>query len=76
MHDFDFEIGQLHVHHRVKGSTSNWTEFDRVCSNRPLIDGSANVEEHTFARPAATSYGIAIRAYGPLSVIYAYDQWL
>lgn len=63
MHDFDFEAGEWRVHHRVKAATGGWTEFDGVCRNRMLINGSANVEEHTFVRPAGTSYGIAIRAY-------------
>lgn len=72
-HDFDFQVGEWQVHHRVKrpiGSTT-WTEFDGTCRNRELIDGSANVEEHRFDRPAGVTYGIAIRAYDPKAAQWA-----
>jgi hypothetical protein len=50
-HDFDFEHGEWRVHHRVKRSGEDgWAEFDGTCRDRGLIDGSANVEEHTFRR--------------------------
>jgi hypothetical protein len=61
-HDFDFEFGKWRVHHRVKRD-GKWTDFEGTCADRELIDGSANVEEHTFLRNAGTSYGIAVRAY-------------
>lgn len=61
-HDFDFEFGKWRVHHRVKRD-GQWSEFDGTCTDRGLIDGSANVEEHTFHRKAGISYGIAMRAY-------------
>ena len=61
-HDFDFEFGKWRVHHRVKRD-GQWVDFEGTCADRVLIDGSANVEEHTFFRKAGTSYGIAIRAY-------------
>ena len=63
-HDFDFEYGRWQVHHRVKRADSGeWYEFDGTCSDRALADGSANVEEHLFHRPAGDAYGIALRAY-------------
>lgn len=71
--DFDFEFGEWRVHHRVKrpiGSTV-WTEFEGTCRTRALIDGSANVEEHTFERPTGVTYGIAIRAYDPKTAEWA-----
>ncbi|HSS03100.1 MAG TPA: hypothetical protein VLM79_38825 [Kofleriaceae bacterium] len=61
-HDFDFEFGKWRVHHRVKRD-GRWLEFEGTCTDRGLVDGSANVEEHTFVRPSGTSYGIAVRAY-------------
>ena len=66
-HDFDFEFGKWRVHHRVKRSTGSdpWLEFDGTCSDRGLVDGTANVEEHTFNKPTGVSYGIALRAYDP-----------
>jgi hypothetical protein len=34
LHDFDFQVGDWHVHHRVKRATGNhdWLEFDGTCS--------------------------------------------
>ena len=61
-HDFDFQFGKWRVHHRVKRD-GNWVDFEGTCADRGLIDGSANVEEHTFFRKAGIGYGIAVRAY-------------
>ena len=60
--DFDFQCGEWRVRHRVKRQDT-WTEFGGTCRNRGLIDGSANVEEHTFNRSTSITYGIALRAY-------------
>ena len=64
-HDFDFEVGEWRVHHRIMrpDRSAPWLEFDGTCRNRALIDGSANVEEHTFNKPTGVTYGIAMRAY-------------
>lgn len=61
-HDFDFQFGKWRVHHRLKRD-GQWVEFEGTCADRGLIDGSANVEEHTFFRKTGTGYGIALRAY-------------
>lgn len=65
VHDFDFLMGEWHVQHRVKRpvGTDPWLEFDSTCTNRSLMNGAANVEEHVFNRPAGVSYGVALRAY-------------
>ena len=60
--DFDFQRGEWRVRHRVKRQDT-WIEFGGTCRNRGLIDGSANVEEHTFLRSTGTTCGIALRAY-------------
>lgn len=60
--DFDFEFGKWRVHHRIKRD-GHWEELEGTCTGRGLVDGSANVEEHTFFRRAGISYGIAVRAY-------------
>lgn len=62
-HGFDFEVGDWRVHHRIKRPTGEWYEFDGTCSLRLLMGGAANVEEHVFARPTGTTYGVAMRAY-------------
>ena len=62
--DFDFQRGEWQVRHRVKRSGQDaWIEFGGTCRNRTLIDGSANVEEHTFIQSAGITYGIALRAF-------------
>ena len=62
-HGFDFEFGNWRVHHRLKRPTGEWIEFDGTSSDRPLNDGSANVEENTFHRPTGDTQGIALRAF-------------
>ena len=61
-HDFDFEFGNWQVHHRYKRN-GEWIEFNGTSSDRPLNDGSSNVEENTFHRPGGDSQGIALRTY-------------
>jgi hypothetical protein len=63
IHGFDFEVGDWRVHHRIKRPSGEWYEFDGTCSLRLLMNGAANVEEHVFARPTGTTYGVAMRAY-------------
>jgi hypothetical protein len=67
LHDFDFLVGEWRVHHRVKRPADgpHWLEFEGTCSNRGLMDGGANVEEHVFDKPAGVSRGVAMRAYDP-----------
>ena len=67
LHDFDFLVGEWRVHHRVKRPTNNdrWLEFNGTCSNRALMGGSANVEDHMFDKPTGVSRGVALRAYDP-----------
>ena len=64
-HDFDFEFGKWRVRHRIKSAANDgtWKEIDGTSTCRPLMDGSANIEEQTFARPDGSTYGVALRAY-------------
>jgi hypothetical protein len=73
LHDFDFLAGDWRVHHRVKQpiGVDEWSEFDGTSGNRALIDGSVNVEEHRFERPAGVSFGVALRAYDPATAQWA-----
>lgn len=66
-HDFDFEVGEWRVHHRVKrpAEASTWLEFEGTCGARGLMDGRANVEEHVFDKPSGVSRGVGLRAYDP-----------
>ena len=70
MHDFDFEFGTWRVHHRVKRADGQWLDFDGTCSDRGLMEGAANVEEHRFDKPDGVTYGVAMRAYDPKT-----SQW-
>jgi hypothetical protein len=72
LHGFDFLVGEWRVHHRVKrpADSQQWLEFDGTCSNRGLMDGSANVENHRFDKPTGVTHGIALRAYDPKT-----EQW-
>ena len=65
LHDFDFEIGEWRVHHRIKRpvDTGNWLEFDGTCTARKLMDGAANVEDNEFHKPGGVTRGVALRAY-------------
>ena len=67
LRDFDFLAGEWHVRHRVRRAAGrdSWLEFDGTCSNRGLMDGWSNVEEHTFTQPAGVSRGVSLRAYDP-----------
>lgn len=71
VHDFDFEFGNWQVHHRVKRPDGGWVEFDGVASARPLIDGSADIEEHTFSKPTGKTYGIGLRTFDGKSGTWA-----
>ena len=73
LHDFDFLVGDWRVHHRVKRPTGSdpWWEFDGACSNRGLVQGHVNVEEHTFNKPTGVTYGIGLRAYDPQTAQWA-----
>jgi hypothetical protein len=63
-HGFDFEFGKWEVHHRVKRPDNTWVEYEGTSTDRPLTDGSANVEENDFFKPGGvTTHGIALRAY-------------
>jgi hypothetical protein len=63
-HDFDFLLGHWKVHHRrLKVGTNQWVEFDGTCTNRALMDGSANVEEHALDAPGGGYRAVALRAY-------------
>jgi len=66
LHDFDFEVGEWRVHHRVmRAADGQWSEFNGTCSNRSLMDGWANVEDNAFNKPTGVTHGVALRAYDP-----------
>src|SRR5262245_58140937 len=72
LHDFDFDVGEWRVHHRVRRpGAAQWSEFEGTCRNRGLIDSFANVEEHTFNKPTGVTHGVGLRAYDPKTSLWA-----
>jgi hypothetical protein len=66
VHDFDFLVGEWRVHHhRLKPDSQEWMDFEGTASNRKLMDGGANMEEHVLAAPYGAYRAIALRAYDP-----------
>jgi hypothetical protein len=70
VHDFDFQFGTWRVHHRVKRQ-EGWIEFDGTCTDRPAMDGAANIEEHVFERPSGRTRAMGVRAYDPKTGLWA-----
>jgi len=64
--DFDFLVGEWRVHHhRLKPNSDEWVDFEGTCSNRKLMDGAANMEEHTLNAPYGAYQAVALRAFDP-----------
>jgi hypothetical protein len=61
--DFDFEIGEWRVRHRRLRPTGEWLEFEGICRNRVLIDGTANLEEHDLRPPTGPYQAVGLRAF-------------
>lgn len=73
VHGFDFLFGEWRVHHRTKrpADGGKWQEFAGTCSARSLMNGSANVEEHTFERPTGETRAVGLRAYDSKTGLWA-----
>jgi hypothetical protein len=70
-HGFDFLVGEWRVHHRrISAVSKKWVEFEGTWSNRPLMNGSANIEEHVLNSPDGAYRAIALRSYDKKA-----DQW-
>ena len=72
-HDFDFLVGQWRVQHRylrVKENHREWLEVDGTMSNSALMNGRANLEEHTINAPSGAYLAAALRSYDPKT-----SQW-
>lgn len=63
-HGFDFLFGEWRVRHRrIQADTHKWVEFDGTCSVRPLMNGSANLEEQVLNAPNGAYRAVGLRAY-------------
>jgi hypothetical protein len=70
-HGFDLLLGDWRVHHRqLKPGTPEWVEFQGTCSNRTLMDGAANIEEHALEAPSGAYRTVALRSYDSKT-----DEW-
>jgi hypothetical protein len=68
---FDFLSGDWRVHHRrISARTKTWVEFDGTLSHRPLMNGSANVEEYVLDSPDGAYRALNLRAYDQKA-----DRW-
>ena len=68
VHDFDFLVGEWRVRHRYLRATPQgheWVEAEGTCSNRKLMDGKANLEEHTINAPSGAYRAVGLRSYDP-----------
>lgn len=63
--DFDFLLGSWNVKNRVLTKEKRWVEFASTSVNRPIWDGSANVEEWDGTSPTRRIQGFALRIYDP-----------
>ncbi len=64
VHDFDFLVGEWRVHHRrLKPDSHEWVDFEGTSSNRKLMDGGANMEEHELNAPYGAYRAVALRSY-------------
>jgi hypothetical protein len=71
-HDFDFLPGDWRVHHRrINPVTKKWVEFNGTCTNRTVMGGTGNVEEHTLHAPTGAYQAVALRAYDPKTLDWA-----
>jgi hypothetical protein len=73
-HDFDFLRGDWRVlqrYLRVTGNRREWVDVDGSASNRALMGGRANIEEHTINAPNGTNRAVALRSYDPKTSLWS-----
>jgi hypothetical protein len=68
-HDFDFAIGQWHIHlrklmHPLAGS-HEWVEFDGTATARKVWNGRAQLDEVEMTSPSGPIEGLTLRTYNP-----------
>ncbi|MEZ4456520.1 MAG: hypothetical protein R2882_08225 [Gemmatimonadales bacterium] len=65
--DFDFIIGDWHVHHRRLNSRltgcTEWTEFRGTSSTRKILEGFGNVEDNILSFPEGDVRAAAFRSF-------------
>ena len=68
VHDFDFLVGEWRVQNRrPKPDSHEWMDFEGTASNRILMDGEANIEEHTLNAPNGAYRAVALRSYDSMT---------
>lgn len=67
--DFDFIIGDWHVHHRrLKArlaASTEWIEFKGLTSTRKTLGGFGNVEDNLLHFPEGDVRAMAVRSFDP-----------
>ncbi len=73
-HDFDFLVGEWRVHHRrLQPDSHEWVDFEGTSSNRKIMDGGGNLEEHTLNAPNGAYRAVGLRSYDAKSSQWAID---
>lgn len=73
--DFDFFFGSWRGHHRrlknpLTGSTE-WYEFEGICTARPVFGGKANFDEAALESPLGRIEGFTLRLYDPQTHLWS-----
>jgi hypothetical protein len=66
--DFDFLVGDWHVHHRflrARGASLEWAEGAGVCRHTPFAGGWGNIEEYVIRTERGVRQAIGLRAHDP-----------
>lgn len=62
--DFDFLVGEWRVQHRrLTPDGTTWVDFEGTCSNRTVMNGAANIEEHALNAPSGAYRAVGLRSY-------------
>jgi len=62
---FDFLFGRWRVAHRSLTGTGSWQESRGTCTNRPVMGGLGNIEEHLIEPASGPFRAGAIRCFDP-----------
>jgi hypothetical protein len=74
-HDFDFLFGTWRVaHRRLTARLANghvWEEFEGTCDARPILGGSANIDDNVIHIPTGTYPASSLRSFDPATNTWA-----
>lgn len=75
VHDFDFLIGQWHVHHRrLKerlAHSNEWIEFEGESTARTVLGGTGNIDDNLLQLPGGSYRAVTLRAFDPANRLWS-----